>query len=194
MRTKRKNLRWVSVLLFVFMVDFVDFLLLPAGLALAQIHDWDIASRDQGGVGPGGPPNGDFETGGLTGWRTDYNWSGGQGSQPGYVWEVRVGPEYAHSGKFGCRVYNANNPSWSGAWLTSENFTDKSAGYSMWLKLAGGCTTYWSGVVIGVVDAASGKEIRYEGNVAGNAWHHGNTVDRYFKLIPGQWQEVQFRG
>lgn len=115
---------------------------------------------------------------------------------PGHVWEVKVGPEYAHSGKFGCRVYNANNPSWSGAWLISRDFRDASAGYSMWLKLAGGCSTYWSGVVIGIVDVdEKGDEIgyvRYEGNTLGNAWHHGNTIDKYFKLTPGEWQECRF--
>lgn len=169
----------------------VWFLLLP-GPALAQVHDWDITSRGQGSETPGGLPNGGFETDGLTGWRTDYNWSGGQGFPPGHVWEVKVGTEYAHSGNFGCRVYNANNPSWSGAWLVSQDFKDTSEGYSMWLKLAGGCTTYWSGVVIGIVEVASGKEIRYEGNVSGDAWHHSNTIDRYFKLTPGEWQECRF--
>jgi len=63
-----------------------------------------------------------------------------------------VAPEHAHSGKFGCRVYDADNYWWSGAWLISNDFTDKSASYSMWLKLAGGCTTYWSGVVITIAD------------------------------------------
>ncbi|MGO0122327.1 stalk domain-containing protein [Desulfothermobacter acidiphilus] len=48
MRTKRKSLRWISVLLFVSMVWF---LLLPAGPALAQRHEWDITSRSQGEEG-----------------------------------------------------------------------------------------------------------------------------------------------
>ena len=34
--------------------------------------------------------------------------------------------------------------------------------------------------------------VRYEGNTLGNAWHHGNTVDKYFKLTPGEWQECRF--
>ncbi|MDI6632174.1 MAG: stalk domain-containing protein [Bacillota bacterium] len=42
MRTKRKSLPWVSVLLFVSMVWF---LLLPAGSVFAQVHDYDISSR-----------------------------------------------------------------------------------------------------------------------------------------------------
>ncbi len=195
MRTKRKSLPWVSVLLFVSMVWF---LLLPAGTALAQIHEYDISPRGQGSVAPGGPPNGDFETGNPTGWKKDYNWSGGQGSPPDHVWEVKVAPEYAHSGKFGCRVYNADNYWWSGAWLISNDFTDKSAGYSMWLKLAGGCTTYWSGVVIEIWDVdKEGKGIgfvRYEGNETGDAWPHPGAggVDKFF-LIKKEWGWKEYK-
>ncbi|MEW6574234.1 MAG: copper amine oxidase N-terminal domain-containing protein [Bacillota bacterium] len=195
MRTKRKSWRWASVLLF---AAAVWLLLLPAGPALAQVYDYGIASRGQGGVVPGGPPNGGFETGDLTGWRTDYNWSGGQGSPPDHVWEVKVAPEYAHSGKFGCRVYNADNYWWSGAWLISNDFTDTSAGYSMWLKLAGGCTTYWSGVIVDIADVDKNGNVIghvwYEGNETGNAWPHPGAggVDKFF-VIKKEWGWKEYK-
>lgn len=190
MRPKKgltKAVLWVSVLCILLLGKG-----LVSGPACAGPKEWSAPTvHGPGAAVSTGPFNGGFETGDLAGWRTDYNWSKGQGPAPGHVWEVRVGPEYARSGKYGCRVYNANNYWWSGASLVSYDFSDASAGYSMWLKLAGGCTTYWSGVVIGIVDVASGREIRYEGNVLSNAWHHGHTVDKYFRLTPGEWQELR---
>lgn len=190
----KKGMRRTGINLVTFLLLVVLALSFQALQASAKRQIWGIGHQGHEDYdhGQGGPPNGDFEAGNLSGWRTNYNWPGGHGFPPGHTWEIRVSPEYARKGRFGCRIYNANNEGWSGAQLISQDFRDGSAGYRMWLRLAGGCRTYWSGVIIGIVDVASGGEIRYEGNALGNAWHHGNTIDGYFRLIPHVWEKYYF--
>ena len=125
----------------------VLFLLFPVGPALAQQRNPQVSIK------------------------TWFRWGVDCGSVGRGSPNVEVGAEYAHSGKDGCRLSNVHDYGDSWAEVISRVFTDEGAGYSMCLKLARGCTTYCSAVIIKiqVMDQERNAigEVSYGGNILG---------------------------
>jgi hypothetical protein len=152
---------------------------------------------------PVGRLNGDFETGlgghgtGPEGWYAFCQYSG-SGSSPDAGYDLNA--QYAHSGKFGCRIYASSDRDtlYNESWLCSNGFWDRSGGYSLWLKLADSGPAYFSGVDVIIADANNEGKIlgfvRYQGSVpAGSGHHHGDVpYDKPFSLAQGAWKEYFF--
>jgi hypothetical protein len=133
-------------------------------------------------------PNPGFETGDLSNWRVSCYPTGSNCR----TWLAEVGEDYAYTGHYGLRLFNANNYWWSNVYLRPENrFTDDSDVYSITMKLAGGARTYWSGVIVYIYDSKG--YVQYRGNQNGKIFCYPNYYAcNYFKLPQGVWKEYQF--
>src|SRR5438477_653509 len=85
-----------------------------------------------GTVRAAGPiPNAGFETGDLGPWTTScLGQDGGCADR-----SITVGPDYAHSGQYGARLFIAREGGWGQAQLFSPWFRDDSQTYSLTMKL-----------------------------------------------------------
>lgn len=146
-------------------------------------------------VGPaaaqGSPvPNFGFESGNLQGWTSScFGEEGGCNT-----WTVSAGTGYARTGLYGARLFNAQVGRWGHAQFASSWFTDRSLTYTFPLKLVGGTTQFYSGLILFVQDS-TGRTVRYQGNALGiQDFVPPDAPNRcgQFRLVPGEWIEYTF--
>lgn len=138
-------------------------------------------------VGASPVPNAGFETGDLSNWTTYCSGASGGCND----WSVDVDQAYAYSGQYGARLYIARLGHWGGAILLSEWFTDTSENYTIPMKLVGGATAFYSGLIVNIYDSQG--YVQYRGNTQGSVFCWPNQAAcEYFTLTTGVWVEYMF--
>lgn len=142
---------------------------------------------ERGGESVSGPVNGSFESGDLTGWAK--TWSKTPPGAPDPVWDVSVGTGYAHSARYGCRIYLAGRSERATAGLSTV-FVDGSPSYTLWIYLRGGARGPRSQLCLTFSDLEAQKTVQYRGTIGEAA--EANEGDVCFRLTEGTWSEHCF--
>jgi hypothetical protein len=159
---------------------------LPGLLLLLALYS---ATRAASAVGD--PiPNAGFESGDLAPWTTSC--IGADGGCANL--SLTVGAAYARTGRYGARLFIAQEGGWGQAQIISPWFNDTSKTYTLPMKLVGGATKFYSSVLVSIYESKGGV-VRYRGNVMGNIDcfpHAEPNFCSMFRLTPGEWVEYCF--